>query len=193
MHPHDLFLAAQKLKYKFLLMPGAIIVVNFLLARNYPDLKLKYLSILALLLYIFVLVIFRFQRAFAPEDEDMVTAPINGVITKIDTGDSGSILYIKKGFFASSELVTCTLTDIPNEIDPDQPFVSWIIPDFYTSSFTRNLGRIFIESTFNHQRSLVGLVPGIANCELFIPDKYEIVAKVGTKIIAGVTPVAERK
>ena len=178
--PHEMLSKAQFYKYKFLSIPAVIIVISFFLRDIHS--AAKYLSLLALALYFFIFIIFRFKRNFSLPEINEVLSPINGRIIDIETVENGSIIMIKKPFFASAEIVTCTSADKINTLDMQQTQISWRI--------SNRFAKIFHESDVNYQAALIGLSPGSAICALFIPSKYEILVNTKNHLEAGETVVA---
>jgi len=179
--PHDMILRAQKYKYKYLAIPGALIFINFLL-RNHVD-HARYVSLLALLFYFFLLIVFRFRRAYPDHENGDVIAPITGKIARVETLPNGSVVTIQKSLFDSSEIVTCTNADLINKLDTEQEHVSWKIEGANT--------KIFTDLTVNYKSVLIGLAAGNATCEVFIPSRYELIVNEGNKIEGGISVIAE--
>ena len=175
--PIDMLIRANRIKYRYLVWPGIVIVINFILSITYPSLFTKYVSILALVFYFLILFIFRFKRNYPKYETDVVVSPINGKIVHIKTLDEGYVVSIKKPFFASCEFVTCTRNDFPKVLITEKPQVSWKIESQHKY--------IFIDETVEYQAVLVGIVPGTALCEVFIPNIYKINAVEGSVLEAG--------
>ena len=180
--PHDMILKAQKAKYKYLALPALIIIINFFLKNQFES--VKYLSILALIVYGIILILFRFRRTYPKHDENNVIAPINGKIIHKKCLPTGCILTIQKPAFASSEIVTCTKTDIPKVLEMDKKQVSWQIEG--------SKALIFIDEPVSFQTALIGLAPGPAICEVFIPSIYNLLVEEGNSVEAGLSIIAEK-
>ena len=179
---HDMFIKANRVKYKFLIIPIIVIIINFVITLLNEDSNSGLGSIIALLFYFFILYTFRFKKVFSEPDEQIAFAPVNGLIANIVEKETGTILTIDKQFFAPCELVTSTNNDIINSLDTDSSQVSWKVegPNKY----------IFIDETIEHQAAMIGILPGNAVCEIFIPNEYEIKIDKGTKVEAGFTELA---
>jgi len=193
---HSLANKAQYYKYKMLAFPGAMIIINFLIKDWVFErfgFQIQYLSVVFLLLYFFILYIYRVSRTYVKPVDDCVLAPMSGVVKKIDRTPHGWIVTIKKPFFSSCEFMTATATDIPNELDIESEHVSWQIVDIHTGLCRSVFSRIFIDETIDYQGVLVGVVPGNAVCELFIPSSYTLTIDVDSDISTGLSIIAEKQ
>jgi len=175
---------AMTIKYLFMAIPAIIIVVNFFMVNRLPE--VQYLSIVALCVYAFLFVVYRFRTSFTSGLNNIVTSPINGKVVDIQTVTTGVILTIKKPYFAPCELVTCTSSDIPKALNVEAEQVSWQATG-YTSQ--RHV-KVFISQTINEQGILVGLAPGAVIMEVFIPATYAVQVAVGNEVRAGQTALA---
>ena len=183
-HPHDMILKAQKAKYTILIYPAIVIIICFFLSTmGITNDFIKYLSALALLCWLFILVLFRYKRFYPSHDNSEVIAPINGKLISIKHIPNGCILTIRKSFFSSSEIVTCSNSDIPKTLEMDTQQISWDVQGIYV--------KIFINETINFQSILVGLAVGPAICEVFIPAKYKVLIDETSSISAGETVIAK--
>ena len=180
--PHDMILKAQRFKYKYLALPAGIIILSFLISNLIAD--SRWVSLVALAFYFVLLYIFRFNRTFGEHEESEVCAPVNGKIVSIKVVSEGAKLTIKKPFFASSEVVTCTKNDLINEIDSEQKRVSWMIECANS--------KVFYTGIVRYQATLIGVVAGNAVCEVFAPAVYGLKVEIGEKVVAGMSVIAER-
>ena len=182
--PIDMLIKANRVKYKYLALPTIIILLNFIFSFVLPALSFKYTSLFALIIYFIILIVFRFRRDFAETNDNVVFAPITGKITNIKTLETGHIVTIKKSFFATCEVVTCTKNDIPDIMPQDTTNnqVSWHI-----NCANKH---IFINETVKYQAVLVGVAPGNATCDVFIPNDYELDIEVDGKVDAGLSELA---
>jgi len=182
---------AMMYKYSFMAIPAMIIVVNFFMVNRMP--KLQYLSIVALCVYAFLFMFYRFRTVYAEPSSDIVTSPINGKVSNVQAVADGAIVTIKKPYFAPCEIVTCTASDIPNKLEIDSAQVSWQVTG-YTSRGTGHTSRryvkVFIAQTIAEQGILVGMAPGSVTMEVFIPATFSVQVVVGEEIIAGQTTLA---
>jgi len=179
--PHEVLTKAQINKYKFLVIPFVIIIISFFLSQVSEN--SKYLSYLGLILYFFLFYFLRFKINFISINETEVVSPINGKIVKITSIENGYLLFIEKPFLASTEVVTCTKYDLINKIDDTQDRVSWEI--------SNKMIKIFTEDEVDCAAVLIGVSPGKATCQIFIPSKYEISVNENNSLEAGVTIIAE--
>lgn len=183
-HPHDMILKAQKLKYKALALPAILIIICFVLSLNNIDGTIvKYASFTSLLVYLYLIILYRYKRFINKPEDNEVVAPVNGKVINKNCLPNGCIVTIQKPFFASAEIITCTKSDIPKVLDMHSDCVSWEIK-------SKN-AKIFINETVNYQAILIGLVPGPAICEVFIPSKYSVLVSEGDSLKAGESILAE--
>ncbi|MCL2063349.1 MAG: hypothetical protein FWG98_03120 [Candidatus Cloacimonetes bacterium] len=184
--PIDMLIRANRVKYKYLAFPALVIIINFIFSITFPALYTQYGSFMALGAYFFILYVFRFNKEFQKFEEDVVIAPMNGKIIKITEVEEGHLITIKKPFFDSCEFVTCTKHDIPNTSiqdikNKDISHVCWKI--------NCATAHIFINNIVNYQATLIGLVPGNAVCEVFIPKRYNLEVAEGGIIEAGYSEI----
>jgi len=175
---------AQMYKYIFIVIPAGIIVVNFFLVSRFDE--LKYLSIFAMLVYLFLLAVYKVNTQFEDISDDVVSSPINAKITHIETVENGTIITLKKSYFSPCEIVTCTSSDIVNKPDTSGEQVSW----FFTQKTARRYVQIFAKEDIDEQGILVGITPGSATMTVFIPTKYDLQVTVGDAVFAGRTVLA---
>ena len=180
--PHDMIIKAQRYKYKYLAIPAGIVIVSFFLKSISED--AKWASLLGLVVYALVLIVFRFKGRFGEADEGEVLAPINGKVLSINEVEKGCVVTIQKLFFGSSEIVTCTKSDVLNKIDMESERVCWKVECANMKVFTDAVD-------VNYQAVLVGLAPGTAVCEVFVPKQYNLIVNEGDVIEAGMTVLAE--
>ncbi|MCK9328315.1 MAG: hypothetical protein PHY08_04385 [Candidatus Cloacimonetes bacterium] len=183
-HPHDMILKAQKAKYKILAFPAIVIIICFIFStQGVSNNVIKYISAIALLFWLFILVMFRYKRFYPTHDISEIVAPINGKIISKKCIPNGCILTIQKNFFSSSEIVTCSDNDIPNKIQIEKQQVSWEIHG--------NFINIFIDDSIKYQSVLIGLAVGYAVCEVFIPMKFKIQLEENEYVSAGESIIAK--
>jgi len=180
--PHDIILKAQRFKYKYLAVPAAIIILSFFASNLFAD--SRWVSLIALGFYFVLLYIFRFNRTFGEHDESEVAAPMNGEVVNMEVVSEGAVLKIRKPFFASSEVVTCTKNDLINEIDREQERISWKIECANS--------KVFYTGIVRYHAVLIGVAAGNAVCEVFVPSMYKLSVEVGQKVEAGMSVIAER-
>ena len=178
--PHDMILKAQVFKYKYLAVPGAVIILSFFLRGFFEE--SRWIPIIALVVYFLLLCLFRFRRVYPDHEAGAVVAPINGKITNIDALATGNVLTIQKPFFESSEITTCTKTDIINRLDTEGERVSWQIECANS--------KVFYTENPDYQAVLIGIAAGNAKCEVFIPAKYDLFVEIGSVVDAGITMIA---
>jgi len=182
---------AMMYKYSFMAIPAIMIVVNFFMVNRMPE--LQYLSIVALCVYAFLFMVYRFRTVYAVASSNNVTSPINGKVANIQTVGNGVILTIKKPYFAPCEIVTCTASDIPNKLEIDSAQVSWQVTGYasrVTGHTSRRYVKVFITQTITEQGILVGIAPGPVTMEVFIPATFSVQVAVGGEVIAGQTTLA---
>ena len=180
--PHDMILKAQRFKYKYLAVPAVVIIFSFFTSNLFAD--SRWASLVALAGYFALLYIFRFNRTFSEHEESEVTSPVNGKVTNVEVVSDGAVLTIRKPFFASSEIVTCTKNDLINEIDKEQERVCWKVEGANS--------KVFYTGIVRYHAVLIGVAAGNAVCEMFVPAMYGLTVEVGQKVEAGMSVIAER-
>lgn len=156
----------QKLKYKAAIFPILLVVISFVLNMFFELDQAKYLSIIGLIWYIFIIIQFRVRRNYPPESEtEIVLSPIYGRVSKIENNS----ITIKKGFFQSAD-IRYLGQNIEVKID------------------SRKV--IYFEEQPTLNGKLIGVVPSSAMCICKIPVGWKIEINIDDKVIAGETILA---
>ncbi len=156
----------QKRKYKAAIFPILLVILSFGLNILFELDQVKYLSIIGLVWYIFIIMKFRVRRNYPPESKfEIILSPIYGKITKIED----SLITIKKGIFQSAD-IRYTGQNIEVRIKSNR--VS------YFEDQTTLAGK------------LIGIVSSSAICICKIPKNWKIDIISGDKVVAGETILA---
>ncbi len=156
----------QKLKYKTAVFPILLVIISFGSNLLFDIDQAKYLSVIGLIWYIFIIIQFRITRNFPPESETkIIISPIYGKVTKIEDGS----ITIKKGIFRSAD-IRYAGQNIEVKIKSKQ--VNYFEDDPSLA------GR------------LIGVISTPAICICEIPNDWKIKINIGDKIVAGETILA---
>ena len=196
--PFNMIIKAHRTKYKYLAIPILVILINFALSLKNEALYIPAISIIAFAFFLFIMYLFRFKRSFSQPDDDVIFAPMNGKIVQIKPLLEGHVLTIKKPFLASSEFVTCSKCDALGGVATKDKAESLDIEllETQTNVFWKvkcALAHIFINETIDHQAVLIGIVPGNAVCEVFLPQIYDLKVKEGSEVSAGFSELGNLK
>ena len=172
---HEIIKSAGMHKYKYLCIPMIVIIICFFLTPYFDF--MKYISLLAIVKYAKLLLIFRFNRSYSEPEVGEIVSPINGKITDIEKIENGSIITIKKPAHYPCEIITSSNSDIINSLETDNDRVSWKITNYFQ--------KIYYDENVNKPCSIVGISPGKATCEIFIPHRYKLNVGIGDKVEAG--------
>ena len=156
----------QKLKYKAAIFPILLVIISFAFNMIFELDQAKYLSIIGLIWYIFIIIRFRVRRNYPPESvTEIILSPIYGKVTKIENNS----ITIKKGVFQSAD-IRYPGQNIEVKID------------------SRKM--TYFEEQPALTGKLIGVVPSSAMCICEIPENWNIQITIGDKVIAGETMLA---
>ena len=145
-------------------MPFALIIGTFVAVKFYHFTQLKLLSILALLLYFLIKMLFRINKIVPTEIDNTiksVKSPINGKVINIEN----EIVTIYKNLFDRADFRVTS------------------------SDYTIIKGKIFLIEKSDVQSMLVGVVPTTFLCKIKLPENYSVNVKIGQRIISGITDI----
>ena len=156
----------QKLKYKAAIFPILLVIISFGFNMIFELDQAKYLSIIGLIWYIFIIIRFRVRRNYPPESvTEIILSPIYGKVTKIENNS----ITIKKGVFQSAD-IRYPGQNIEVKIDS---------------------GKVtYFEEQPALTGKLIGVLPSPVICICEIPDDWEIEINIDDKVIAGETIMA---
>ena len=163
-NPVRVILQIKKIEYRYLLLPFALIIGTFVAVKFYHFTQLKLLSILALILYFVIKMLFRINKIVPTEIDDSiksVKSPINGKVINIENG----IVTIYKNLFDRADFRTIS------------------------SDYTIINGKIFLIEKSDVQSMLTGVTPTTVLCKIALPESYNINVKNGQKVISGITDI----
>ncbi|MCF7857794.1 MAG: hypothetical protein K9N07_00515 [Candidatus Cloacimonetes bacterium] len=156
----------QQLKYKTAVFPILLVIISFGLNFFFALDLVKYLTLIGLVWYIIILMIFRIKRNYPPlSDSEIIVAPIYGKISKIE----GNVITITKSYFQPADL---RYSGVNTTTDFDSTRVRYFEAD------PQLTGR------------LIGVVPAKTKCTCEIPIDWGINVNVGEKVVAGGTILA---
>ena len=161
--PVEYLTKIQKLKYRAAIFPILLVIISFGLNMIFELDQAKYLSIIGLIWYIFIIIQFRVRRNYPPESEtEIILSPIYGKVTKIEDNS----IAIKKGFFQAADI---RYSGQNIEVKIDSPKV------------------IYFEKQPTLTGKLIGVVSSSATCVCEIPKGWNIEINLGDKVVAGET------
>lgn len=164
--PVEYLAKIQKLKYKAAIFPILLVIISFGLNILFELDQVKYLSIIGLIWYIFIIIKFRVRRNYPPESEsEIILSPIYGKIIEIE----GSSITIKKGIFQSADI---RYTGQNIEVKIKSKKVN------YFEEQTTLAGK------------LIGVISSSAICICEVPEDWKIEINIDDKIVAGETILA---
>ena len=164
--PIEYLTKIQKLKYKAAIFPILLVIISFGLNMIFEFDQAKYLSVIGLIWYIFIIIQFRVRRNYPPESEtEIVLSPIYGKVTKIE----GNSITIKKGLFHAAD------------IRHSGQNIEVIIKSKQVNYF---------EEQPSLAGRLIGVISSSGICICGIPEGWKIELNVGDKVAAGETILA---
>ncbi len=156
----------QKLKYKAAIFPILLVFISFGLNLLFEIDQAKYLSVIGLIWYIFIIIQFRVRRNYPPESETkIVLSPIYGRVTKIENNS----ITIKKGVFQAADI---RYSGQNVELTIESKKVT------------------YFEERPTLTGKLIGVITSSAIFICKIPDDWKIEINIDDKVIAGETILA---
>ena len=151
----------QKLKYKAAIYPILLVIISFGFNMIFELDQAKYLSIIGLIWYIFIIIKFRVRRNFPPESEiEIILSPIYGKITKIED----NFITIKKGIFNSAD-------------------IRFAGQNIKVKIISKQVN--YFEERPTIAGRLIGIISSSAICICEIPEDWKIEINSGDKVVAG--------
>ena len=164
--PSEYLTKIQKLKYKAAIFPILLVIISFGSNILFELDQVKYLSIIGLIWYIFIIVKFRIRKNYPPESEaEIILSPIYGKIVKIE----GNSITIKKGIFQSAD-IRYTGQNIKVKIGSKKVN--------------------YFEERPTLAGKLIGVISSSAICICEIHGEWNIEINIGDKVVAGETILA---
>ena len=164
--PIEYLTKIQKLKYKAAIFPILIVFISFGLNIIFKIDQAKYLSIIGLIWYIFIIIQFRVRRNYPPESvTGIVLSPIYGKVTKIEDNS----IIIKKNFFQAAD-IRYSGQNIEMKI--------------------KSTKVIYFEEQPTLTGKLIGVVLSSAICICKIPDDLKIEVDLDEQVVSGETILA---
>ena len=164
--PVEYLTKIQKLKYKAAIFPILLVIISFGLNMIFELDQAKYLSIIGLIWYIFIIIRFRIRRNYPPENEnEIILSPIYGKVIKIEN----NLITIKKRFLQPADIRYSGKNIIVK----------------ITSKYA-----IYFEDQSSLPGRLIGIISFSAICICEITTDYKIELNVGNKVVAGETILA---
>jgi len=179
-NPIEILISISKHKYILLSLPIFIIIACFVLkVFNVYLIFTKPLIMIAFVVYLLVMYIFRFDQPHIEINESNLLAPINGKIKEIKKLDNSYQILVQKGFSDKAEIRTMTNLD-KSEFNEGMP--SFTVKGVWT--------RIYSDKNPHIQGLLIGIAPGRAVAVINVPFSYELSVQNNNSINAGTTILA---
>ena len=173
--PVSYLLKAQKLKYRAALIPILLVILGLLLSNYTKFSYAKYISLLGLIGYFWVILKFRIHKRVSPTiEETVIYAPIHGKIISVSEKDDKIIVAFAKGLFQPVE-IRCPSVEKNTVISCEKGKISW-----------------FERSAFKPKK-MVGIVHAAAIVKISFPKEYKLLLSKGSKVIAGETEIGKKQ
>ncbi len=164
--PSEYLTKIQKLKYKAAIFPILLVIISFGLNILFELDQVKYLSIIGLIWYIFIIIKFRIRNNYPPESEtEIILSPIYGRIVKIE----GNSITIKKGIFQSAD-------------------IRYAGQNIKVKIGSKKVN--YFEERPTLVGKLIGMISSPAICICEVPEEWKIEINIGDKVVAGETILA---
>lgn len=158
----------QKLKYRAAIFPILLVIISFVVNMTLGFEPIKYVSLIGLFWYVFIIMKFRIKRAYPSENKNKILiSPVHGKIVKIE----GNFITIKRGFFDAADL-RFSGQELDVEFD------------------TKRV--IYFEEKPTTPGKLIGVILAPAICKISVTEGWKILVKAGDKISAGETVLVEK-
>jgi hypothetical protein len=174
------------------LLPIGIVIFAFIIQQGLQLSSARYLSILALVYYLIILLVFRINRTVSLPEEDTLISPINGKVTDIRTEKNEHIVEIKKLFYQPADVRLSDSADVSSEVVTSYN-KQWIKKSelIFTNAERktswslsgRNIYYFF--ETMRKKGGLTAIIPGNGSCTLRLSDQYHLNIQQGDKLEAG--------
>ncbi|HPY95850.1 MAG TPA: hypothetical protein PL063_01410 [Candidatus Cloacimonadota bacterium] len=184
LNPVDIINKIQKEKYKVLAYPIVVILVIFFLNMFYQISFLKYISIVAMAFYLFILWLYRIKTANIETNDLHLLSPINGKIIDLKEQNDFNEITVLKGFFQPAEIRTMSHYDYVGQNKQCES------PSFYIEG---SLARQLHVNIPHLQGELVGVAIGKCLAHINIPFSYELSIKINDTIVVGETIIGINK
>lgn len=194
-NPQQVLLAISRIKYRKALIPLIIVIGAFFIQMSSGNPNLRYLSLLGLIYYLFLLLIFRVNRYPVEPDDTTVLSPVNGKVIKIESDESGEIIFINKNFLQAADIRFSTGDERPDHIVVTETNTETVKRNELSFTDNKNLtgwtlkgnSIFFFPGTPVQQGVLTGIIPGNALCVYRLTPKITLRVKTSDKVEAGIT------
>lgn len=166
-NPFEIIQKIQKQKYTAAIVPFILVLIGFFLNNTFNIIWGKYFSLLGLLGFVFILVVYNTEKKVPDVDKHNIISPVNGKVIAIEKNH----ITIRKGLFLAADLRL-------GSIDPE-----------YKIKITKGKSYIYSKSP-NHQGVLTGIIPGIGEIQVSFPDKFKIEVDLYENLKAGDSLIA---
>jgi hypothetical protein len=212
-NPPEVLAALARIKFRKTLVPIVIILVALIMQVSYGAANFRYLSLIALLYYLSIILFHRVNRSVAAENMNELLAPLSGKVYDINESDAGSIITIRKSFLHPVDIRLSDNNDISeksivlsNEAEMIRlnkiSFVNntldcgWSISSKPSKDSIFSLGKginIFYFPTVKKLKGvLTGIITGSGQCFYRLPAGYTCNVKTGERLEAGISVIGKK-
>lgn len=185
-NPVSILWEINRIKFKKAAIPLILIIASFLLQMKLGIENIKFISLLGLALYLYVVLGYRVKKNIPNCSSQEVLAPINGKIVSISSDGDYHTIIIRKRTKDTAEIRNASYNEsLEKESDKlsfhNEQDVHWII----------ETGKPIILSKEEEflQGRMIGFVPYSATCKVRLNKKFNIAVD-KENVISGVTVLA---
>jgi len=186
--PTEILLKVAKYKHQAALPGFIIIAISFFGIDIFSELYfLKYLSLIGLFWFIFIMAIYRINKIIVINNDGNPVAPIDGKVVAITEINDNIVVKIKRSLFER--------IDIRQSLSED--FVVTNNQNICVENGTKNITycingwkTILIRNTPKIKSNIMGVIIGNGNCVYTFPKSFKKAINIGDKTSAGETIIA---
>jgi hypothetical protein len=199
--PPEILTNIAKIKFKRTMVPIGIVIIGLILQQGYHLASARYLSIIALIYYLLLLLIFRINRTTSRPERGTLISPINGKVKEIRNDDYEQVIIIKKNFYHPADIRLSALADVSSEIDTGNNASQWLKKSKLTftngeekvSWSIRGSSIYFFPEARRIKGGLTAILPGSGICTYRLSDQYRLNINTGDKLEAGTSIIGSRE
>ncbi len=197
--PPETILLISKLKFLRALVPLAIIIVALIL-QNYYDLdNARYLSLLALGYFLFIMLIYRINKTIDETDRDSLLSPIYGKVVSLEDEKAYSLITIKKSFLHPADIRLSqdndTIESSNHSSEKNRKVQELSSDNRYSLNRWQLTGKNvhYFPATNRIKGTLIGIIPGNGLCRYRLPKNFSLHVDLGDKLSAGISIIGVKR
>ncbi|MBW6516106.1 MAG: hypothetical protein K0B81_05755 [Candidatus Cloacimonetes bacterium] len=196
-NPPEVLISITKIKYQKAIIPILIVLGVFIIELTSPIQILRYISLLAFIYYLYLIIIYRINKSVGETEDKQVLSPIHGKVVKIENHDNEIIVIILKNFYQPADIRFSSDNErerIEDDKKTDEGVdkrdnlslsnqdssIKWTLNGKSIYYFPRALKRKSV---------LAGIITGKGICHFQLTQDYSILVKLGQKVEAGITAI----